>query len=395
MNVSAFNCVNNKKLIFSKGSFSKLPEEAAFFGDQVLLLTGGKSLKAGGKLDELLSAFEAQNAEISVNSIIGEPSPAIIDGITAEFSNNIPDVICAVGGGSVIDSAKAVSAMLCQPGKISDYLEGVGTEKPTGRKVPVIAVPTTAGTGSEASCNAVITDLGPEGYKKSLRHYNYIPDVALIDPELYMSCPSTVAASSGMDALSQLVESYISTGSNFYTDMHVAGAIKLALEALPVITGSNESEEKKSKAWEKIAYASYISGFALLNAGLALVHGIAGPAGGFYDIPHGVICGTLLAPAMKHTINKLSRVEPESPYLLKFSALGNIASGSDDMLPSESRTRFIRVLEGLTESLNIPRFSDYGLKTEDLKKIAAASDNKKNPVKLDEQEIFEVLSERL
>ncbi len=395
MNVSAFNCVNNKKVIFSKGSIIKLPEEAAFFGEKVLLLTGGKSLKDSGKLDEIISGYRGTGAKVSSEVIIGEPSPDVIDEITGEYRKNKPDVICAVGGGSVIDSAKAVSAMLSQPGKISDYLEGVGTEKPTGQKVPVIAVPTTAGTGSEASCNAVITNLGSKGYKKSLRHFNYIPDIAIIDPELYMSCPSAVAASSGMDALSQLIESYISTSSNFYTDMHVSGAIKLALEALPVITGNNESEEKAAKAWEKIAYAAFISGFALLNAGLALVHGIAGPAGGFYDIPHGVICGTLLAPSMKHTINKLARVEPESPYLLKFSALGNIASGSDDMLPSESRTRLIRILEGLTESLNIPRFSDYGLKTEDLKKIAEASDNKKNPVKLDSQEIFEVLKERL
>jgi alcohol dehydrogenase class IV len=399
MKIMPFAFTSNTKIIFKPGSVETLVAEAGFYGRNIAIFTGGKSLKNSGKLREITDSLKNSGFSIMTYSVDSEPSPDLVDSIVLQLKDVKIDVIAAVGGGSVIDTGKAVSAMLKQEGSICDYLEGIGDKSPSGKKIPMIAVPTTAGTGAEATSNAVISRPGKDGFKKSMRHFNYTPDIAIIDSELYASCPPSIAAGSGMDALSQLVESYVSSKASFYSDIRVIGAIEAILEALPIVT-SDKSDENFcdadcAKAWEKMAYASFISGSALMNCGLSIVHGIAGPIGGLFKSPHGAVCGTLLAEGMKQTILKIEREDPESPALLKFSKLGHIAARSEDLLPKEARLRFIQVLEGLTENLAIPRLSHYGITEEDIPEIAAAASNKYNPITMSNEEIVSILKERL
>ena len=399
MTVSPFSLCTNKKRIFEPGSFKKLTEEISFYGRNTAIFTGSSSLKKSGNLEILHENCKKAGLNAIFYKVSSEPSPELIDKFTEKLRSEDIDCVAGIGGGSVMDTAKAVSAMLCEKGSVTDYLEGVGNKKPSGAKKPLILVPTTAGTGSEASYNAVISSISKNGFKKSLRHLNYTAETTIIDSNLYENCPLETAASGGMDALSQLIESYISTKANFYTDILVIGAIEAVLEALPIVTAGKNNDEfcnaNCEQAWEKMAYGAYISGLSLANSGLAVVHGIAGPVGGYFNAPHGAVCGTLLAEGMKATISKLEKEKPDSPALLKFSKIGYIAAKSDDMLPKEARARLIQVLEGLIENLKIPSLSKYGITEKDVLRIAQASSNKNNPVALSEEEICSIIQNRI
>ena len=399
MIISPFSISCNRKLIFDSQAVEIIPREILSFGKSTALFTGGKSLKDSGKLKILTDSFSKSGIRYSHFSISGEPTPQAIDNISFELREAGIDSITAIGGGSVIDAAKAVSAMICEQGSICDFLEGIGEKKPSGKKIPLIAVPTTAGTGSEATYNAVITDRGQNGYKKSLRHPNFTPEIVIIDPELYLSCPPSVASSSGLDALSQLIEAFISNKALSFIDTLIPAAVENVFEALPVITMDKSSEDFCDKtcreAWTKMAYASYISGLSLANNGLGIMHGIAGPLGGFFNIPHGAICGSLLAPGIRATIEKLEKEEPDSPALIKLAKLGYIASKSDDILPREARYRFLQLIETMTVNFGIRKLSYYGITVDDLDKIAEASSNKNNPVSFSKEEIKNIIKSRL
>ncbi len=399
MTISSFSLITNRKRIFQPGSVMQLSDEVLACGRNTVLFTGGSSLKKSGILAKISQSFDDKGLNYIIFNVKSEPSPDLVDKITEELRGNEINSIAAVGGGSVIDTAKAVSAMLCEEGNVCDFLEGIGDKTPSGRKIPFIAVPTTAGTGAEATYNSVLSRVGSDGFKKSLRHLNYIPDTAIIDPELYYGCPVDIASSSGMDALAQLVESYLSTKATFYTDILVQGAIEGMLEALPVVTSDKKNEEYFDSdceaAWFKMAYGAYISGLALANCGYCIVHGMAGAVGGFFDIPHGTVCGTLLATGIKHTIERLEKNNPDAPAMLKTAKLGYIAAKSDDLLPREARARFIQVLDVMTESMEIKKLSAFGVTEASLEKIAAASSNKNSPVIFSKEDIIDILKSRL
>jgi len=171
-----------------------LGEFAAVFGRRVLLVTGASALESSGRLKRILVTLENAGLAVYHCRIAGEPSPAVIDAAVADCRDKAPETVLAVGGGSVLDAGKAVAAMLKETGSVLDFLEGVGTKEPSGQSLPVIAVPTTAGTGSEATKNAVISEVGSSGFKKSLRHDNYIPKLAILDPVLCLSAPPSVTA---------------------------------------------------------------------------------------------------------------------------------------------------------------------------------------------------------
>jgi alcohol dehydrogenase len=204
---------------FGAGEFNTLPDIIGRMGKTVLIITGSHSFQSSGKKDQLESALKKKSINFFSVQVKGEPSPGLIDTVVAQFRDSGIDVVCGIGGGSVIDAGKAVSAMLLHDDSVFEYLEGVGTGKQhDGDKAPFIAVPTTAGTGSEATKNAVLSEVGQDGFKKSLRHDNFVPDIAVVDPELMLPCPPLTTAASGMDALSQLLESYVSTRASKLTD---------------------------------------------------------------------------------------------------------------------------------------------------------------------------------
>jgi alcohol dehydrogenase class IV len=312
----------------------------------------------------------------------------MIDEAVREFSGYKPSVVVAIGGGSVLDAGKAISAMLPLQDSVKNYLEGVGSKSHPGDKIPFVAVPTTSGTGSEATKNAVLSEIGDRGYKRSLRHNRFVPDVAIVDPALTVSCPPAATAASGMDAFTQLLESYVSTAANPITDA-------LAYEGLKCISGAllktyHDGSDLEARA--EMSLASYLSGVTLANAGLGLVHGFASPIGGYFDIPHGVICSALMSPANEVTIRKLRAGNTKAAEALhKYAAAGKLFSGLGDKTDTYYVDHLLSIIENYTQQLEIPNLASFGVKTADIDRIVKASDNKNNPVALDREEMIEVL----
>ena len=302
------------------------------------------------------------------------------------------DAVVSIGGGSVIDAGKAVAAMLHEQGRVRQYLEGVGNKKPTGKKMPFVAVPTTAGTGAEATKNAVISEIGENGFKKSLRHDNYVPDIALVDPELALSCSRHVTARSGMDAFTQLLESYVSTSANPMTDALAVDALRLVREALPeaVDNGDNDLEARTG-----MAYASMISGITLANAGLGVVHGFASSVGGFFDVPHGLVCGTLMAPANRVTVKKLRKSRANPQALAKYATVGEIFSRQPGKSDGFYVDFLLNLMEDWSDRFDLEKLSEYGVRGTDVQKIVRATSCKYNPVLLNENELSEILDARV
>ena len=239
----------------------------------VLVVTGAKSFRSSGRRQSLLNRLRTNSISFFECSLSGEPTVDRIDDLVDAFRGKGVGMVVAIGGGSVIDGGKAVSAMLPVQGSVMDFLEGVGTGTHSGEKVPFVAVPTTAGTGSEATKNAVIRGNGHPLFKKSLRHDNFVPDAAVIDPELMLSCPSDITAACGMDAFTQLLESYVSTKAAPMTDSLAFSGLRYLKEAL-VPVSTTEGADIHCRA--AMAYGALISGITLANAGLG---GRARPGG--------------------------------------------------------------------------------------------------------------------
>lgn len=390
MVISAFTFAKTPKILFGAGQFNKLADLVSAYGKNVLLITGAASFRNSDRWGRLVDSLYGKSIFDFV--IKSEPSPETIDIAVEKFKDKDISVVVAIGGGSVVDAGKAVSAMLPQKGLVLEYLEGVGTRNHDGRKIPFIAVPTTSGTGSEATKNAVLSRIGPDGFKKSLRHDNLVPDIAVVDPELTLSCPSDLTAACGMDAFSQLFESYVSTNASPMTDALALSGLQLTKDNL--IAFCQDGGGKDIVVRTAMSYASLISGITLANAGLGIVHGLASPIGGYFDIPHGVVCGTLVAAAAQINIEALRRVD-DNVSLEKFALVGAMLTGCDSIWIDKCCTLLIETLDSWVQTLNIPRLGKYGITESFLDKIVDAASNKQNPVKLSKNEIKQILLMRL
>ncbi len=381
--IENFSYLGSGKLLFGNDEFSKLLTNTNL---EEALLVCGNSFRKTAQFKSIEKSVKFQR------TISGEPDPETIDSITAEVKGKIQTVI-AVGGGSALDAGKAIAAMCCCEGSVEDFLEGVGTKQPNGKTLPMIAIPTTAGTGSEATKNAVICRQGEKGYKKSLRHDNYIPQQIIIDPQLYIHCPSEIMGSCGMDAFCQLLESYISTGANILSDALAWRGLTLFIENFSELC---LSENRDSEQMGYIAFAAYISGITLANAGLGTVHGIAGPLGGFYPIPHGIACGTLLPEVMRRTITRLHMDDPKQSVIVKLENLGRYIKKNSSVSPDEKPAFAVcQLMDQWLVDFKIPRLSQFGIVETDLEKIATASGNKNNPIQFTKDEIKEIIKTRL
>jgi alcohol dehydrogenase class IV len=298
--------------------------------------------------------------------------------------------VAAVGGGSVIDVGKAVAAMLVQAGSVEDYLEGVGTKPFDGRRLSFIAVPTTAGTGSEAAKNAVIGRVGPAGFKRSLRHDGLMPDAAVVDPELHRSCPPSLTAACGMDAVTQLLEAAIGLKANPLTDALAESGLAAAGRALPAAWRDGEDPEARSR----MAYAAYLSGVALTNAGLGVVHGFASSVGGRFPIPHGALCGTLLEPCLRRTIERLKEAG-DVRALARIARAGRHLTGSEGRDLGADLDALLGLVGEWARTFRLPRLGEFGMMEADIPAIAAATGCKDNPVVLSLHDLEEILRERL
>ncbi len=391
-----FNFASIPHIIFGAGRLNEIYGLIPKFGNNALYVIGGSSLKKSGKWDEIANTMQKKAISFSEISVSKEPTPALVDAAAQKFRNQKVDVVVGIGGGSVIDAGKAISAMLPKNDSIKNYLEGVGNKAHDGRKIPYIAVPTTSGTGSEATKNAVITELGIGGFKKSLRHDNLIPNYAVIDPQLVLSCPKSVTAPCGMDAFTQLLEAFVSPKSNPITDALAKNGIKQMKNAI-ISTCNDKALDITARA--AMAYGSLMSGIVLANAGLGIVHGFASSIGGLFNIPHGVVCGTLLAESTKMNIKRLEHLGTEGKIgLLKYAIVGALINGKEsfeEINVAHYCSILIERLDNWTKQLNIDRLGKYGITTADIDSIIEKTGLKNNPVHLKPEDLKEILIKRI
>lgn len=389
--VRPFNIAHIPHLYFGNGKINALPELILKYGKTVLLLTGKASFRNQKAFPELMKALESNAVSCFDEVVDHEPSCGLIDDMVSKYGNKNIDVVVAIGGGSVVDAGKAISAMLLVKEPVETYLEGVGTRRPDGRKLPFIAVPTTAGTGSEATKNAVISKVGKKGFKKSLRHNNYVPDIALVDPELTLDCPPDITANSGMDAFTQLLESYVSTNANIFTDVLALEGLACIKLGLPGAYADCVDIEFRSY----LSYAAYLSGITLANAGLGTIHGFAAAIGGYFDIPHGIVCGTLMGATNRLNVKRLKETRENENALKKYITVAKTfitKSGKDDEYYLDA---FMDLIDTWLELMKVPRLGKYGIKPVDIDRIIHKTSNKNNPVYLEENELREIISERI
>ena len=393
--IRPFNIARLPRIVFGQGVIARLPELAATFGANALVVTGARSFQDSPYWEGLLTGLKARNVRWEVVRVAGEPSPQLVDDAVNSHRGGHWDVVIGIGGGSALDAAKAIAGLLIPGNSVLDHLEGVGPERPyVGPAVPFIAVPTTAGTGSEATKNAVLSTQGPNGFKKSFRDEKLVAEYAIIDPDLLASCPRTVLAANGMDAFTQLLEAYVSSRANPMTDALALSGLEAARDGLlPWYEGTDDPVACRSR----MAYAALLSGIALAQVGLGSVHGLASPLGAFFPIPHGVVCGTLVAAATRVNVAALRGRAPDSPALRKYADVGRLLVRRD-LADRDAIAALAETLDDWTRRLQLPRLSAFGIGQADFPRIVAnsrGSSMKTNPVVLTDAELSAVLEARL
>ncbi|MBF0265736.1 MAG: iron-containing alcohol dehydrogenase [Gammaproteobacteria bacterium] len=396
-----FNLSALPNIEIGSGVFESVVNKILLYGKNVLIITGKNSFiktSLWAKLNQKLN----QNNIIWFHAIVDkEPSPDLVDKIVKQYYSKSIDCVLAIGGGSCLDTAKAVSGLITSGDSVMEYLEGVGAGKIfLGPSLPFIAVPTTAGTGSEATKNAVLSQIGKDGFKKSFRHESLMPQYALLDPELLSSCPKSLIAANGMDALTQLIEAYVSSKANAFSDAIVLSGIEAVRDSLLIwyLAPENDNSIEISTARVKMAYAALISGIALAQVGLGSVHGLASPLGAFYPIPHGMACGTLLSTACEINIDALKQRDRQSKALTKYAQIGRILTNQAHLDQHQGELALMQFLQQWSETMTMQKLSDYGVRVEEFDHIVANSRGNSmqtNPIVLTDEEIKQILARNL
>ena len=395
VHISDFSLSRLPRIEFGPGVLGKLPAIARIYGTRALLVTGAGSLKNSPRWAAVTDGLQAQGVSWLHLAIPGEPSPQRVDEAVRTLRLESIDVVIGLGGGSALDAAKAIAGLLKPGNSVLDHLEGVGPELAyTGPATPFIAVPTTAGTGSEATKNAVLSVQGSDGFKKSFRDEKLVADVALVDPDLLASCPAAVIAANGMDAFTQLLESFVSCRAAPLTDSLAWGGMKAARDGLLAL----HADAGDAAARNRMAYAALVSGITLAQVGLGSVHGLAAPLGAFFPIPHGVACGTLVAQATRANIEALQARAANHPALGKYAQVGRLLSRQGQLNQLASHAVLIDTLDAWTRELQLPALAHYGVTHADIPRIVAnsrGSSMKTNPIDLTDAEIAGILAARI
>lgn len=389
--VNPFNLARIPRIFFGQGKSGLLPSLVKGYGKTILLVTGRDSLMNSSSGSRLQEELTLEGIRILPVRVPCEPTPEIIDGCTAQYREEPVDAVVAIGGGSVMDAGKAISAMLLTSGSVRDYLEGVGNREHPGIKVPFIAMPTTSGTGSEATKNAVISEPGRNGFKKSLRHDNFVPEIAIVDPVLTLNTPPHITAASGMDCFTQLTEAFLSNKPGEYTDALALEGLKAVQRSLILSYTCGENIAARSD----MSFAALTSGICLANAGLGAVHGLASTIGGMFTVPHGLVCGTLMAVANELNVRKLRETGENPEALRKYALLGKIFLEDQDKPADYFIDGFIAFLEALSDNMNFPGLREFGITEKVTAAICSKTDIKNNPVKLTAEELAEMVCRRL
>jgi len=397
MQFTPFSISRLPRISYGSGRINEVPALAATYGRTALLVTGKHSFCSTPRWQSFTQLLESEGMNWLHLTVSGEPSPMLVDQTVKQFRDESVDVVIAIGGGSVLDAAKAIAGLLPHGNSVMDYLEGVGKNVPyQGPSTPFIAVPTTAGTGSEATKNSVLSVQGREGFKKSFRDECLIPEYAVIDPDLLASCPRELVAADGMDALTQLLESYASLKANPFTDALAWSGMAAVKEGFFAAWEGNEPDASHGRG--AMAYAALLSGITLAQVGLGSVHGLASPLGAYFPIPHGVVCGTLVSAATEINIKAMQEREPDNPALAKYAQVGRLLGGQTGIDDAMARSSLTALLAEWSERLQLPRLNDYGITAADFPLIVAnsrGSSMQTNPIVLTDAEINAILMQRL
>lgn len=388
------------RITFGIGRIAEVPEIVASHGQQALLVTGGRSFRAADRLGSLVEGLASTGVTLLGNiSITGEPGPEAIEDAVERYRTAGVDVVLGVGGGSVLDASKAIAGLLRSGTTLMDHLEGVGRGVPyQGPAVPVVAVPTTAGTGSEATRNAVISVRGPHGYKRSFRDERLVPADAVVDPDLLAGAPRALISANGLDALTQLIESFTSTRATPFTDGLARSGLAAAKRGLLAWHEAPDGASAPA-ARGQMAYAALLSGICLANAGLGAVHGLASPLGATLPIPHGMACGSILWQTIRANIRALRERDGMSPALGRYAEVGRLlADLSATASDRDASDALIEVLRAWADRLEVPRLSSFGMRRDDIPTVVAdspGSSMRTNPIALSDDELAEILAEAL
>ncbi len=392
--MESFSLFFNKQLLFEEGAINNYLVDIIqkFDCKNIALLTSRSVVKLEPftRFLESISKF----VEVSRWVVSDEPQVSVLDKIIADAKEAKVELVIAIGGGSVLDSGKALSFMLMEEGSLLDYLEGVGTKSPSGAKVPFIAIPTTAGTGSEATKNGVVSGiLDGKPFKKSFRHENFISDIAILDPELCMGLSTHNTAACGMDAITQLLEAFVSTSGNPITHALAESGLAKAGDALDLSFSYGDDIVARGE----MLYAAYLSGVCLGNADLGAVHGLAGPLGALCGISHGVACAILLPVVTEQVIRKLIATatlgSPSFKYLVSYARAGYLLNNELDhnFDIAEGCRKLMKRLKEWQELFALGSLSSYGLTNDKIKEVARLASNRKSPVLFDIEEFEEIL----
>ena len=378
-----FEFTASQRVIFGPGAVRQVGALAAGFGRRALAVTGRDVERAAPVLEQL----RAQGVAATVFAVAGEPTVAGVGQGAAQAVRIAAELVVACGGGSPLDAAKAIAALATNGGQPLDYMEVVGRGQPLAKpSLPLIAIPTTAGTGSEVTRNAVLTS--PEhGVKASMRSFSMVPRIAVVDPELTYGLPPAVTASTGLDALTQLVEPFTCNRTNPLVDA-------LCREGLGRVARSLRRawlHGRDAAAREDMALASLFGGFALANAGLGAVHGFSGVIGGMFRAPHGVVCAALLPHVMAMNRRALQERAPDSPLAARYEEVARLLTGN----PAASAEEGVAWVARLAQDLEVPSLAACGVKAEHVplivERAAVASGTKANPIELTRAELAEIL----
>ena len=371
------------RILFGRGVLKESGQLARSMGRVALLVTGANVQRS----EPLQKFLNESGVAFELFSVTGEPRLSdVTNGVRLGREHGC-ELVVAIGGGSVLDAGKAIAALITNDGELSDYLEVIGSGKPlTKAPLPFIAIPTTAGTGTEATRNAVLAS-PQHRVKVSLRSPLMLPKVALIDPDLTAELPQHLTASTGMDALTQLIEPYTCNRSNPMTDALCVDGMRLVARSLQrAFNNGNDMDARQD-----MSLAALYSGIALANAGLGAVHGFAAPIGGMFPAPHGSVCAALLPNVMKMNIHALRLRAPNSPILGRYDEIARILTGRQQA-DADAGADWV---QGLSRQLGIPPLRIYGVTPEDfpalIEKAARASSMKANPIELKADELMQIL----
>lgn len=375
-----FEFATAARILFGPGSLKRVPEIAKEFGTRALVVTGRNINRS----ETLVAGLQNAGIESKTHSMPGEPTLDTVRSGVREARDC--DLVIGFGGGSAMDSAKAIAALALNSGEPLDYLEVIGKgrllENPP---LPVIAIPTTAGTGAEVTRNAVLGSL-EHRVKASLRSPLMLPKAAVIDPDLTLDLPPDITASTGLDTLTQLIEPYVSSRASAFTDMFCREGWKFVRESLSNVFRNGQDRIGR----ERMCFASLLSGLALANAGLGVVHGFASPLGGILGAPHGQLCAAVLPHGISVNIQALRERSPEHVALHRYREIACILTGNSEAKAEDAAAW----TQALCRELAIPSLAAHGLRSDQIPNLveqaSRANSMKANPISLTTGELTEV-----